>query len=142
MTLNLKITGTRNSSQSLDNELTSCMPECSLTSFSWKSRFPGLDNPALYVEIKYKGHGAHPRTKSIRGDDRCWDDDLMLYVCVAERSIRKPHHGPCSPGVEEDQILRFCLKVVMPLINDQIVGEAEWKVVRPHGYTPPYRQRS
>ena len=26
----------------------------------------------------------------------------------------------------------------MPLINDRIVGEAEWKVTRPLGHAPPY----
>ena len=47
----------------------------------------------------------------------------------------------CSPGIEEDQALRFRLKVVMPLINDRIVGEAEWKVIRPLEYAPPYYQK-
>ena len=110
-------------------------------SLSWRSRFPGLENPALYVEIERKEHDTPIRTKSKRGYDARWWEDLTLYALTTELAMYKAHCTLCSPEIEKDQTLRFRLKVVMPLISDRIVGEAEWKVTRPLGKAPPYYQK-
>ena len=58
-----------------------------LKSLSWKSRFPGLDNPTLYIEIVREGHAAPLRTKSMHASDLGWEavgwrwyERLVLWV--------------------------------------------------------------
>ena len=53
-------------------------------------------------------------------------------VCLVNSfPARKVKHWAWSPTVREGETLRFRLKVVMPLISDRTIGEAEWQAVYP-----------
>ncbi|KAK7684517.1 hypothetical protein QCA50_012464 [Cerrena zonata] len=73
----------------------------------WKSRFPGQDIPALYVEVTYGDRQV--KTKAIRDLEAQWDEELIIH------------------GIDDHQILRFRLKAAFPLGRDPVLGALDYK---------------
>ncbi|KAK7676730.1 hypothetical protein QCA50_020306 [Cerrena zonata] len=74
----------------------------------WKSRFPGQDIPALYVEVKYGDRRV--KTTAIRDLEAQWDEELIIHT------------------IDVHQILRFRLKAAFPLGKDPVLGELDCNV--------------
>ncbi|KAK7676699.1 hypothetical protein QCA50_020331 [Cerrena zonata] len=73
----------------------------------WKSRFPGQEIPALYVEVKYGNRRV--KTKASRDLGAQWDEELIIH------------------GIDDHQILRFRLKAAFPLGRDPVLSELDYK---------------
>ncbi|KAK7676707.1 hypothetical protein QCA50_020339 [Cerrena zonata] len=74
----------------------------------WKSRYPGQEIPALYVEVKYGDRRV--KTKAIRDLEAQWDEELIIHT------------------IDVHQILRFRLKAAFPLGRDPVLGELDCNV--------------
>ncbi|KAK7684524.1 hypothetical protein QCA50_012471 [Cerrena zonata] len=85
----------------------------------WKSRFPGQEIPALYVEVTYGDRRV--KTQAIRDLEAQWDEELIIH------------------GIYEYQILRFRLKAAFPLGRDPVLCELDCKAEDlPLSFSPPY----